>query len=234
MIARGFELVIFDCDGVLVDSGLIGGQTNEAAATRAIYEAKTGSVPVDLAWLNLTPMGRRDLRVLNWALEPSRSASDRRGMCRAGAAAPAMQKPPGKVQPIIRPRLSRPDQAASQTGTAPPLGPFVPMRWLTAAGIADLRPARIQVFEHFYFAIQAAIEGLGVVMGPLALVGDELREGRLGAPIRKPALRTRGYFVYAPERSNAVPAVIALEQWLVSAGSLAEAELSGYLSATSA
>ena len=105
-------------------------------------------------------------------------------------------------------------------------------RWLAAAGIADLRPARSQVFEHFYFAIQAAIEGLGVVMGPLALVGDELGEGRLVAPIREPALRTRGYFVYALETSNAAPAVTALRQWLVSAGSLAEAELTLYLSET--
>ena len=67
-------------------------------------------------------------------------------------------------------------------------------------------------------------------MGPLALVGDELREGRLLAPIREPALTTRGYFVYIPETSNAAPAVTALRQWLVSAGSLAEAELATYLS----
>ena len=105
-------------------------------------------------------------------------------------------------------------------------------RWLTAAGISDLRPARSQLFEHYYFAIQAAIEGLGVVMGPLALVGDELREGRLVAPIREPALRTRGYFVYAPETSNAASSVTALRQWLDSAGGLAEAELATYLSAT--
>ena len=105
-------------------------------------------------------------------------------------------------------------------------------RWLAAAGIADLRPARSQVFEHFYFAIQAAIEGLGVVMGPLALVADELGEGRLVAPIREPALRTRGYFVYALETSNAAPAVTALRQWLVGAGSLAEVELTLYFSET--
>ena len=60
-------------------------------------------------------------------------------------------------------------------------------------------------------------------MGPLALVGDELREGRLVAPIRQPALRTRGYFVYAPDTSSAAPAVIALRQWLVAAGNVAEA-----------
>jgi LysR family transcriptional regulator, glycine cleavage system transcriptional activator len=95
-------------------------------------------------------------------------------------------------------------------------------RWLTAAGLADLRPARNQGFEHFYFAIQAAIDGLGVVIGPLALVGDELRERRLVAPIREPALRTRGYFVYAPDTSSTAPAVKALRRWLVGAGRLAE------------
>ena len=41
---------------------------------------------------------------------------------------------------------------------------------MAAANVPDLKPARDQVFEHFYFAIQAALEGLGVVMGPLALI----------------------------------------------------------------
>ena len=106
------------------------------------------------------------------------------------------------------------------------------LRWLTAAGVADLKPARDQVFEHFYFAIQAAIEGLGVAMGPLALVSDELREGRLVAPIKEPAIRTRGYFVYAPETNSEAPAIAALRQWLVTAGSSAEAEFPAYLSST--
>ena len=108
------------------------------------------------------------------------------------------------------------------------------LRWLTAAGVPYLKPERDQVFEHFYFAIQAAIEGLGVAMGPLALVGDELREGRLVAPIKEPAIRTRGYFVYAPETNSEAPAITALRQWLVSAGSLAEAEFPAYLSSTRA
>jgi LysR family glycine cleavage system transcriptional activator len=106
------------------------------------------------------------------------------------------------------------------------------LRWLTAAGVPELKPARDQVFEHFYFAIQAAIEGLGVAMGPLALVSDELRDGRLVAPIKEPAIRTRGYFIYAPETSAEAPAVIVLRQWLIGAGSLAEAEFPIYLTST--
>jgi LysR family glycine cleavage system transcriptional activator len=104
-------------------------------------------------------------------------------------------------------------------------------RWMAAANVPDLKPARDQVFEHFYFAIQAALEGLGVVMGPLALISDELRAGRLLAPISEPALRTRGYFVYALEASSDSPAVAALRKWLVAAGSLAETEFAPYLSA---
>jgi LysR family transcriptional regulator, glycine cleavage system transcriptional activator len=33
-------------------------------------------------------------------------------------------------------------------------------RWLAAADVPNLKPAHEQVFEHFYFAIQAALEGL--------------------------------------------------------------------------
>jgi LysR family glycine cleavage system transcriptional activator len=107
-------------------------------------------------------------------------------------------------------------------------------RWLIAAGIAHLKPEREQVFEHFYFAIQAALEGLGVVMGPLALVGDELRDGRLVAPIREPVVRTLGYFIYAPQASAEAPAVTVLRQWLVGAGTLAEAEFPACFSSTRA
>jgi LysR family transcriptional regulator, glycine cleavage system transcriptional activator len=97
-------------------------------------------------------------------------------------------------------------------------------RWLASAGVPDLKPAREQVFEHFYFAIQAAIEGLGVAMGPLALVGEELRAGRLITPFSEPATKTRGYFFYSPEASEASPAITALRQWLIGAGGLAIAE----------
>jgi LysR family glycine cleavage system transcriptional activator len=104
-------------------------------------------------------------------------------------------------------------------------------RWLAAANVPDLKPARDQVFQHFYFSIQAALEGLGVVIGPLALISDELRAGRLLAPISEPALRTRGYFVYTLETSSNVPAIAALRQWLIGVGRLAETEFPAYLSA---
>ena len=104
-------------------------------------------------------------------------------------------------------------------------------RWLAAANVPDLKPAREQVFEHFYFAIQAALEGLGVIMGPVALIADELRAGRLLAPISEPVLKTRGYFFFAPEPSNNTPAIAALGNWLIGAGRATEREFPSYLSA---
>ena len=86
------------------------------------------------------------------------------------------------------------------------------------------------MFEHFYFAIQAALEGLGVLIGPVALISDELRAGRLLAPIAEPAMRTRGYFFYAPVGSSDAP-VITFRKWLIDAGRTAESQFSTYLSA---
>jgi LysR family glycine cleavage system transcriptional activator len=102
-------------------------------------------------------------------------------------------------------------------------------RWLSAAGIPDLKPINEQVFEHFYFAIQAALAGLGVVVGPLALVAEEVRDGRLLMPIGEPALRARGYFVHVPVAGSDAPAVVALRKWLSDAGGSTEAQFPSYL-----
>lgn len=102
-------------------------------------------------------------------------------------------------------------------------------RWLDGAGFPDLKPAGEQVFEHYYFAIQAALAGVGVVIGPIALVTEELRAGRLVAPIRGPALSSRGYFVYAPAASHDAPAVAALRAWLAAAGRSTEGEFPEWL-----
>jgi LysR family glycine cleavage system transcriptional activator len=102
-------------------------------------------------------------------------------------------------------------------------------RWLDVAGISHVKPAGEQVFEHFYFAIQAALAGVGVVMGPLALVTEDVRNSRLVAPISSPVVVSRGYFVYVPAASNDAPAIVALRKWLVAAGRDTEASFPEYL-----
>jgi len=90
--------------------------------------------------------------------------------------------------------------------------------WLRLAEIPDLEPAGALTLEHFYLTIQAAVDGLGVAMGPTALVADEIEAGRLIAPFPSLALPARSYCWYLPTEKAADPAVLAFRDWLVEAG----------------
>ena len=66
-------------------------------------------------------------------------------------------------------------------------------------------------------------------MAPLALVRDELLDGRLLNPLGEPALHTRGYFMHVPAAGRDAPAIVALRQWLIAAGRATEREFPDYL-----
>lgn len=54
--------------------------------------------------------------------------------------------------------------------------------WFASVGQAEIQPAAVQTFEHFYFMLQAAASGLGVAIGPKPVIEDDLAAGRLVAP----------------------------------------------------
>jgi LysR family glycine cleavage system transcriptional activator len=70
--------------------------------------------------------------------------------------------------------------------------------WLVQAGQPRVTPAATLTFDHFFLTIQAAIDGLGVAMGPTALIGDDVAAGRLIAPFPDVSLPARSYFAYLP------------------------------------
>ena len=86
--------------------------------------------------------------------------------------------------------------------------------WLIESGHAGLQPAATLTLDHFYLSIQAAIDGLGVAMGPSALVGDDLAAGRLVAPFPDISLPARTYFGYFPHPGPANPAGNIFRAWL--------------------
>jgi len=90
--------------------------------------------------------------------------------------------------------------------------------WLNAAGCAALQPAASLTLDHFYLTLQAAIDGLGVAMGPTALVADDLAAGRLVTPFPDVSLPARSYFAYLPEAQVADPASTAFCDWLEGEG----------------
>ncbi|MEV4944673.1 LysR substrate-binding domain-containing protein [Streptomyces sp. NPDC053755] len=74
-------------------------------------------------------------------------------------------------------------------------------------------PQREQTFEHFYLALQAAVAGLGVAIGPYALVHDDLVRGQLVAPFGLVPDGT-GYQLLGPRPPQEDARVSALLDWL--------------------
>ena len=89
--------------------------------------------------------------------------------------------------------------------------------WFALAGHPEVEPASALTLDHFYLTIQAALDGLGVAMGPTALVADDLAAGRLVAPFPDISLPTRNYHAYLPDARVDDPAVIAFCDWLAGA-----------------
>ena len=86
--------------------------------------------------------------------------------------------------------------------------------WLARARISALRPAATLTFDHFYLTLQAAIDGIGIAMGPTALVSDDLATGRLVAPFAGPRLPSRSYCTYVPDGRSADDVIVLFRSWL--------------------
>ncbi|MGH8779633.1 transcriptional regulator GcvA [Paraburkholderia sp.] len=85
--------------------------------------------------------------------------------------------------------------------------------WLTAAGV-KAKCRKKQSFDHFYLALQAAVDGLGVALGPLPMIADELASGRLVTPLPGPHLDARGYWWVARREVADTPLVAQFCRWL--------------------
>jgi len=86
--------------------------------------------------------------------------------------------------------------------------------WLARARIPTLRPAAALTFDHFYLTLQAAIDGIGIAMGPTALVSDDLAAGRLVTPFVSPRLPSRSYCAYVPDEKEGDELVGMFLGWL--------------------
>jgi LysR family transcriptional regulator, glycine cleavage system transcriptional activator len=83
--------------------------------------------------------------------------------------------------PALGKRLSGPENLSELPRLHTRTRPTAWEDWARCGG-TTLVPAREQTFEHFYLSLQAAAAGLGVAVGPLALVHDDVKAGQLAAP----------------------------------------------------
>ena len=99
--------------------------------------------------------------------------------------------------------------------TAPALQHAV-IAGLHAAGIDDADAEHGPVFETRNFAIQAAIDGLGVAVVDPHLVAEELKSGRLIQPFAELPISRGAYYLVYPDRIASAERFKAFRAWLLS------------------
>lgn len=88
--------------------------------------------------------------------------------------------------------------------------------WLERAGLDDIDTTRGLTFESAAYAVEAAVQGQGVLLGRSALVSADLAAGRLVRPFDL-ALKSRWkYYVVYPEGALRQLKVKAFRDWLFS------------------
>jgi LysR family glycine cleavage system transcriptional activator len=87
--------------------------------------------------------------------------------------------------------------------------------WLRAMGVQGVDPARGPRFTQPDYAMQAAIEGAGVVLGWRSLAQADLDARRLVIPFDLPMPMDVAFHLVYPETSAARPKLVAFRDWLL-------------------
>lgn len=85
--------------------------------------------------------------------------------------------------------------------------------WLQAAGVNFELQGPRQHFETLDMAMAMASQGTGVAIGDWALIGDDLRSGRLCMPFALKVMTGKGYYLVSPGKAVA-PGLAQLMAWL--------------------
>ena len=87
--------------------------------------------------------------------------------------------------------------------------------WCRAAGVSDVDTARGLHFNHVALALEAAVEGQGVVLSLRQLAADDLAAGRLVVPFEISLDLEYAYYVIYPQSDAGRREVVAVRDWLL-------------------
>ena len=88
--------------------------------------------------------------------------------------------------------------------------------WLEAAGVTGLEFGEQLSCDHLAASIQAAIGGIGVVLGRSSVVSRELETGRLVEPFDIRVTSPFAYYLVVPEHSSRTQKVQLFTTWMLS------------------
>ncbi|NDZ17176.1 transcriptional regulator GcvA [Variovorax sp. WS11] len=114
--------------------------------------------------------------------------------------------------------LRSPEDLARHTLIRYSTEPYAWSTWFDAAGIPEIAGAGTLHFEQMFFALQAAAEGLGVVLVPLFLVADDIVAGKLCAPFGLHGAMLRHYYANTSPASTHNAVIADFRAWLIEEG----------------
>jgi LysR family glycine cleavage system transcriptional activator len=130
-----------------------------------------------------------------------------------------------------RGRAATPDDLADKTLLHPTRDRRDWLRWLEAYGFRGLPSAKAQHFDTLDLAISSAMQGLGVAIGDLSLIEEDLRAKRIITPFSLCVPSGAAYYLIYPERPAPSPALQQFAEWLEDEAAQTRASLSAYLQA---
>ena len=87
--------------------------------------------------------------------------------------------------------------------------------WLNAADVDDIDTSRGAHFNHAVLGLEAAIDGVGVVLSYPALASLDIARGRLVAPFELQVPVEFAYYAVSAEAAQVSPRVTAFRTWLL-------------------
>lgn len=128
-------------------------------------------------------------------------------------------------------QAATPDDLADKTLLHPTRDRRDWLRWLEAYGYRGLPSAKAQHFDTLDLAISSAMQGLGVTIGDLSLIEEDLRAKRIITPFSLCVPSGAAYYLIYPERPAPSPALRQFAAWLEEEAAQTRASLSAHLQA---
>lgn len=88
-------------------------------------------------------------------------------------------------------------------------------KWLAAAGVADAEVSHGAVLNRASMAIDAAVDGQGVVLARTTLAAWDILNGRLVRPFAVALPLSKSYWVVCPKATSALPKIARFRDWLL-------------------
>jgi LysR family transcriptional regulator, glycine cleavage system transcriptional activator len=88
-------------------------------------------------------------------------------------------------------------------------------RWLETAGVHGVELTHGPVLNRVSMAIDAAVDGQGIVLARTTLAATDLINGRLLRPFAEELRLSKTYWIICPKATTTLPKIVTFRDWLV-------------------